>query len=329
MQPERWMFNFGGPNRVMQVEYWAGNKSVERAHDGERLRRHAHQPAQGRRHADPLDPADRHAGGQPDLPVDQRRSSCGGRPTAAARSASPSSAPPSRPRWAWRSGRCSREPDVMSTPSYIRGALSARTAAPLARAAGVGDLLPCRRRLGADQVQPKPLTVGDVAPMEVRMVAGRAAAAAARAAAQIDVPPPRATRRRRNAAARIDDPAAAAGSAAAGVPGRGAAAQAAAPKPQKPKPPPPKPHPQQRAARPQAPAQPQPQQAAPAAAPQTVSVFQVSYIVPPNPIYPVRARKAGEQGNVMIRVLIDVTRPAGAGLAADLVGPSRARPSRR
>jgi len=28
MQPERWMFNFGGPNRVVQVEYWAGNKSA-------------------------------------------------------------------------------------------------------------------------------------------------------------------------------------------------------------------------------------------------------------------------------------------------------------
>lgn len=28
MQPERWTFNFGGPNRLMQVEYWAGNKSV-------------------------------------------------------------------------------------------------------------------------------------------------------------------------------------------------------------------------------------------------------------------------------------------------------------
>jgi len=25
MQPERWMFNFGGPNRLVQVEYWAGN----------------------------------------------------------------------------------------------------------------------------------------------------------------------------------------------------------------------------------------------------------------------------------------------------------------
>ncbi len=28
MQPERWTFNFGGPDRVVQVEYWASNKSV-------------------------------------------------------------------------------------------------------------------------------------------------------------------------------------------------------------------------------------------------------------------------------------------------------------
>jgi len=28
MQPERWTFIFGGPNKVMQVEYWVGNKSV-------------------------------------------------------------------------------------------------------------------------------------------------------------------------------------------------------------------------------------------------------------------------------------------------------------
>ena len=27
-QPERWQFNFGGPNRVVQVEYWVGNKSA-------------------------------------------------------------------------------------------------------------------------------------------------------------------------------------------------------------------------------------------------------------------------------------------------------------
>ena len=28
MQPERWMFNLGGPNKVVQVEYWVGNKSA-------------------------------------------------------------------------------------------------------------------------------------------------------------------------------------------------------------------------------------------------------------------------------------------------------------
>jgi len=28
MQPERWSFNLGGPNKVIQVEYWLGNKSA-------------------------------------------------------------------------------------------------------------------------------------------------------------------------------------------------------------------------------------------------------------------------------------------------------------
>jgi hypothetical protein len=28
MQPERWTLAFGGPNKVIQVEYWVGNKSV-------------------------------------------------------------------------------------------------------------------------------------------------------------------------------------------------------------------------------------------------------------------------------------------------------------
>ena len=26
MQPERWLLNFGGPNKVIQVDYWVGNK---------------------------------------------------------------------------------------------------------------------------------------------------------------------------------------------------------------------------------------------------------------------------------------------------------------
>ena len=28
VQPERWTLNFGGPNRIIQAEYWVGNKSV-------------------------------------------------------------------------------------------------------------------------------------------------------------------------------------------------------------------------------------------------------------------------------------------------------------
>ena len=47
------------------------------------------------------------------------------------------------------------------------------------------------------------------------------------------------------------------------------------------------------------------------AAPKTVSASQLGYLVPPNPIYPARSRKAGEQGKAMVRVLVDVTgRPA-------------------
>ncbi|MBV8191482.1 MAG: PepSY-associated TM helix domain-containing protein, partial [Alphaproteobacteria bacterium] len=28
MQPERWLLSFGGPDRVIQAEYWVGNRSV-------------------------------------------------------------------------------------------------------------------------------------------------------------------------------------------------------------------------------------------------------------------------------------------------------------
>lgn len=28
MQPERWVFNFGGPDAIVQAEYWRGNRSV-------------------------------------------------------------------------------------------------------------------------------------------------------------------------------------------------------------------------------------------------------------------------------------------------------------
>jgi protein TonB len=42
-----------------------------------------------------------------------------------------------------------------------------------------------------------------------------------------------------------------------------------------------------------------------------VSAAQLGYLVPPNPIYPQRSRRAGEEGKVVVRVLIDVAgRPA-------------------
>lgn len=28
MQPEHWIFNFGGPNAIIQADYWRGNRSV-------------------------------------------------------------------------------------------------------------------------------------------------------------------------------------------------------------------------------------------------------------------------------------------------------------
>ena len=28
MQPEHWVFNFGGPNQIVQADYWVGNRSV-------------------------------------------------------------------------------------------------------------------------------------------------------------------------------------------------------------------------------------------------------------------------------------------------------------
>jgi protein TonB len=83
--------------------------------------------------------------------------------------------------------------------------------------------------------------------------------------------------------------------------------------PPKPKPPPPPPRP-----RPAATPEAAPQAGPPAvpAAPKTVSASQVAYLNPPNAVYPIRSRKAGEQGRVVLRVLVDATgRPAQVSLA--------------
>src|SRR5580692_9501453 len=144
------------------------------------------------------------------------------------------------------------------------------------------------------QIEPAKLVVGDIAPMEVRMVA---AEQPAQPDLPLDEPPPLPELKPPppELATPVEPP-----------------PPKPPPQPEKPKPPPPKPV-QKQPATPQAPVEAQPQQAAPAApaAPKTVSASQLGYLVPPNPIYPARARKAGEQGSAVVRVLVDVTgRPA-------------------
>jgi protein TonB len=54
-----------------------------------------------------------------------------------------------------------------------------------------------------------------------------------------------------------------------------------------------------------------------------VSASQLGYLVPPNPIYPARSRKSGEEGKVMVRVLVDVAgRPAQVALQASSGHPA-------
>ncbi len=156
------------------------------------------------------------------------------------------------------------------------------------------------------QVEPVKLVVGDIAPMEVRMVS---AEQPAQPDLPLDEPPPLPEVKPPppELATAVEPP-------PPDLPPPVFPVEAPPPKPPPPpeKPKPPKPV-QKRPAAPQAPVDAQPQQAAPAApaAPKTVSASQLGYLVPPNPIYPARARKAGEQGNAVVRVLIDVTgRPA-------------------
>jgi protein TonB len=155
------------------------------------------------------------------------------------------------------------------------------------------------------QVEPVKLVVGDVAPMEVRMVP---AEQQAQPDPPLDEPPPLPEVPPPPELATVIDPP------PPDLPPPVFPVEAPPPlpppEPEKPKPPKPV---QKRPPTPQAPVETQPQQAAPAApaAPKTISASQLGYLVPPNPIYPARSRKAGEQGKVMVRVLVDVTgRPA-------------------
>jgi protein TonB len=156
------------------------------------------------------------------------------------------------------------------------------------------------------QVEPVKLIVGDIAPMEVRMVPAEQQAQPDPPLDEPpplpDVPPPPP-----ELATVVEPP-------PPDLPPPVFPVEAPPPlpppEPEKPKPPKPV---QKRPPTPQAPVETQPQQAAPAApaAPKTISASQLGYLVPPNPIYPARSRKVGEEGKVMVRVLVDVTgRPA-------------------
>lgn len=156
------------------------------------------------------------------------------------------------------------------------------------------------------QVEPVKLIVGDVAPMEVRMVPAEQPAQPD--LPQEEPPPPPDLTPPPELATVIEPP-----PPDLPPPEFPVEAKPPDPPPEPPKPkPPPKPV-QKQPQVPRAPVEAAPQPAAPAApaAPRTVSASQLGYLIAPNPVYPARSRRASEQGTVMVRVLVDVTgRPA-------------------
>ena len=165
------------------------------------------------------------------------------------------------------------------------------------------------------------LEIGDVAPMEVRMIPGEPASTPEVESAE---PPPPVDLKPPELAAIVDPPPPDL------PPPEFPLSKIELPPPQEPPPPvipkpAPKPEPKP-AAKPQPkPPEPRPQrdqagspnvgptpvegnpQGAPqaVAGPRTVSASQLGYLVPPNPVYPARSRKSGEQGTVTVRVLVD------------------------
>ena len=188
----------------------------------------------------------------------------------------------------------------MSQPAYIQP-LSRRArwgvlASVIVFHAGIGWAL--------TSVKPKPLTVGEVASMEVRMVSPEQPP---EPPVQLDVPPPEDTPPTEvpQLESMIQPP-------MPDLPPPEFPVQAPPPPPKlqppvpkpQPKPQPPRPHPQQATP---APAPAQPTQQAATAAPQTLSIFQVSYSVRPVLVYPARERRAGHHGTTQIRAYIDAS----------------------
>jgi periplasmic protein TonB len=162
------------------------------------------------------------------------------------------------------------------------------------------------------QVEPVKLIVGDIAPMEVRMVP---AEQASEPEVENSEPPPPVEIKPVDLAAIVDPPPPDLPPpefpiAKIDIPPPPDLPPPVIPKPEKKvehkpeaKPAPKRPP----APEPAAPVDRQAQQAARApAAPRTVLASQICYMVPPSPVYPARSRKAGEQGTLTVRVLVDV-----------------------
>jgi protein TonB len=158
------------------------------------------------------------------------------------------------------------------------------------------------------QVEPPRLVVGDVSPMEVSFVDAPAAQPPAPQDPDIplpeDTPPPEREPPKLESMIQPQPP---------DLPPPVFPVEAPPPppppKPQPPKPQPPKPR-QATPAAPPSDAPPQQAAAAPAAqqaGPKVVNDAQVGYLTRPAPIYPMRSKRAGDQGTVMVRVLVDAT----------------------
>ena len=178
------------------------------------------------------------------------------------------------------------------------------------------------------QVEPVKLIVGDIAPMEVRMVPAEESAQPeienSEPPPPVDLKPPPPELATIVEPPPSDLPPPEFPLAKVELPPPDEPPPPDIPPPEKkvePKPKPPEPKPVQRKppqpARPAAPVDSQPQQAAPAApaGPAFVAASQVAFMVKPNPPYPKRAQRAGDQGKALVRVMVDIAgRPAQASL---------------
>ncbi len=148
-------------------------------------------------------------------------------------------------------------------------------------------------------IEPAPLVIGDTAPMEVSFL--NATPQTEPSPPQAEPPPPEPPPPELESM--IEPP-------LPDLPPPVFPVVAPPPKPQPPKPPPPTPPKPRVTTAPPSDAPPtQPSAAPPAtqAGPKTVDAAQVGWLVRPNPIYPMRARRAGSQGTALVKAWVDTT----------------------